>query len=69
MFYYRLNKNGKILDCSNYPYHEDAIQTTKNIILKFDGSLIFEEEFYKTATTEERTKQKKFEEESLKHFL
>lgn len=42
--FYRIDKDGNILDMSDFKYAEDCIETDKNIIRGFDGNLIFEEE-------------------------
>lgn len=60
--YFRKIDN-KIIDCANFKYCEDAIYTNKNIIRKYTGEMMFEEDFINTATMEELEKQKKFEED------
>lgn len=52
----------KIIDCANFKYHKDAIFTNKNIIRKYTGEMVFEEDFVNSATMEDLQKQKIFEE-------
>lgn len=41
--FYRLDKDNNIVDCADYKYSDDCLETDKNIIRNFNGKLIFEE--------------------------
>ena len=42
--FYRLDANNEIIDFAKYQYSADCITTDKNIVRRFDGKLVFEEE-------------------------
>lgn len=57
--FYRL-ENNKIIDCAEFKYADDCLETEKNIVRNIDGELVFEET---TQTTEYIAKKKAYEEE------
>ena len=44
MTFYRVDENNNIIDSANFKYADDCLETEKNIIRRFDGKLVFEEE-------------------------
>lgn len=42
--FYRLDENKNIIDCADFKYAEDCLETEKKIIRDFNGKLVFEEE-------------------------
>ena len=42
--FYRLNEEKKIIDCADFKYANDCLETNKNIVCGFDGKLVFEDE-------------------------